>query len=174
MHLSQIIKQINVKNVQDENLPLLGLNCNKAFMPSIANTIGTDLSKYKVIVKGQFACSLMQVARDVLVPICKFDEYDKAIMSSAYFIFEVVNKEVHPDYLMCFFRTKRFDDNAMFYSSGGIRGALSWERFLDIDVPVIPYDEQIKIVEEYKTISERISIKEAINNNLLLHDCCCN
>ena len=167
MHLSQIIRQVNEKNVFDENLPLLGLNCNKVFMPSIANTIGTDLSKYKIIKKGQFACSLMQVARDGLVPICKLDEFEKAIMSSAYFIFEVINKEVHPDYLMCFFRTKRFDDNAMFYSSGGIRGALSWERFLDIDVPIIPYQEQLKLVSQYKTINERITIKEAINNNLL-------
>lgn len=166
MKLSDIVKPINVKNSNNEDYILLGLNCNKEFMPSIANTIGTDLSKYKIIKKGQFACSLMQVARDGLVPICRLADYEFAIMSSAYSIFEVFNENVNPDYLMCFFRTQRFDDNAMFFSAGGIRGALSWERFLDIDVPIPSLEEQNNFVNNYNSICNLIATKEAINNNL--------
>lgn len=166
MQLRDIVTQVNEKNSAKYDVPLLGLNCSKEFMPSIANIIGTDLTKYKIIRKGEFACSLMQVARDGLVPIRLLEEYEVAIMSSAYFIFKVVNKDVLPEYLMLFFRTKRFDDNAMFYSSGGIRGALSWDRFLDIDVPVPDLDSQKKIVDQYYKIQKAICIKEAINNNL--------
>ena len=169
MQLRDIVIQVNEKNSAKYDVPLLGLNCSKEFMPSIANIIGTDLTKYKIIRKGEFACSLMQVARDGLVPIRLLEEYEVAIMSSAYFIFKVVNKDVLPEYLMLFFRTKRFDDNAMFYSSGGIRGALSWDRFLDIDVPVPDLNSQKKIVDQYYKIQKAICIKEAINNNLLEH-----
>jgi type I restriction enzyme S subunit len=38
-------------------------------MPSVANVSGTDLSKYKVIRKGQFAYSAMQVGRDETIRI---------------------------------------------------------------------------------------------------------
>jgi type I restriction enzyme, S subunit len=43
---------------------LLGINITKNFMPSVANTSEVDLSKYKIIQKGQFAYSAMQVGRD--------------------------------------------------------------------------------------------------------------
>ena len=62
--LGDYIRQVDVRNRDLAVDNLVGLTIEKAFIPSVANTIGTDLSNYKVISKGQFACSLMQVSRD--------------------------------------------------------------------------------------------------------------
>ena len=51
---------------------LVGLTIEKRYIPSVANVIGTDLSKYKVIKQGQFACSLMQVSRDGKMPVAMY------------------------------------------------------------------------------------------------------
>lgn len=135
---------------------LVGLTINKAFISSVANTIGTDLSNYKVISKDQFVCSLMQVSRDGKIPVAIFKE-DKAIMSPAYPIFEVYRpNELMPDFLMMWFSRSEFDRQAAFYAVGGVRGSLTWEDFCDLTLPIPPIEEQRKIVAEYQTIERRI------------------
>lgn len=167
-YLNQLIKEVSIKNRNNEDLPLLGVNKGKNFMPSVANTIGTDLSNYKIVKKGQFATNLMHVDRDELVPVALLADYDKALISPAYNVFEIIDETiVIKEYLMICFKRKTFDKNAWFLSGSSIRGNLEWKNFLDIDVPIPSIEEQKKIVDEYNSIYERIIIKEAINNNLL-------
>ena len=145
---------------------LVGLTINKAFIPSVANTIGTDLSNYKVIRKDQFACSLMQVSRDGKMPVAMF-EGECAIMSPAYPMFEVVDKTVLlPQYLMMWFSRNEFDREASFYAVGGVRGSLTWQDFCDMTLPIPPIEQQRKIVAEYETISKRIRLNEQMITRL--------
>jgi type I restriction enzyme S subunit len=98
--LGDYIREVNVRNKDLKVTKLVGLTIDKAFIPSVANVIGTDLSNYKVIRKEQFACSLMQVSRDGKMPVAMFEE-DAAIMSPAYPMFEVIDKKtLLPQYLM--------------------------------------------------------------------------
>ncbi|WP_300796665.1 hypothetical protein [uncultured Bacteroides sp.] len=60
--LGDYIREVDVRNRDLEVTKLVGLTIDKSFIPSVANVIGTDLSKYKIIRKEQFACSLMQVS----------------------------------------------------------------------------------------------------------------
>jgi type I restriction enzyme S subunit len=46
-----------------------GLNIQKEFMPTVANTEGLDESKYKVVRKHRFVFSGMQTGRDVCIRI---------------------------------------------------------------------------------------------------------
>lgn len=87
--LGDYIREVDVRNRDLEVTKLVGLTIDKSFIPSVANVIGTDLSKYKIIRKEQFACSLMQVSRDGKVPIAMLKERE-AIMSPAYPVFEVL------------------------------------------------------------------------------------
>ena len=102
--LGDYIREVNVRNRELKVTKLVGLTIDKAFIPSVANVIGTDLSNYKVIQKEQFACSLMQVSRDGKMPVAMFEE-DEAIMSPAYPMFEVIDKTVlmpHCQLQVCF------------------------------------------------------------------------
>ena len=158
--LGDYIREVNVRNSGLKVTKLVGLTIDKAFIPSVANVIGTDLSNYKVIRKEQFACSLMQVSRDGKMPVAMFEE-DEAIMSPAYPMFEVVDKtELLPQYLMMWFSRKEFDREASFYAVGGVRGSLTWEDFCNLRFPIPSIARQREIVEEYETLSRRIRLNE--------------
>lgn len=158
--LGDYIREVDVRNRDFEVKELVGLTINKAFIPSVANTIGTDLSNYKVIRKEQFACSLMQVSRDGKMPVAMF-EGECAIMSPAYPMFEVVDKNILlPQYLMMWFSRNEFDREASFYAVGGVRGSLTWQDFCDMTLPIPPIEQQRKIVTEYEAVSRRIRLNE--------------
>ena len=163
--LGDYIREVNVRNRELKVTKLVGLTIDKAFIPSVANVIGTDLSNYKVIRKEQFACSLMQVSRDGKMPVAMFEE-DEAIMSPAYPMFEVINKTMlMPQYLMMWFSRSEFDREASYYAVGGVRGSLTWEDFCNMQLPIPSITRQREIVSEYETLTNRIRL----NNQMIQH-----
>ena len=164
--LGDYIKEVNVRNRELKVTKLVGLTIDKAFIPSVANVIGTDLSNYKVIRKEQFACSLMQVSRDGKMPVAMFEE-DEAIMSPAYPMFEVIDKTVlMPQYLMMWFSRSEFDREASYYAVGGVRGSLTWEDFCNMQLPIPSITRQREIVSEYETLTNRIRLNNQMIQNL--------
>ena len=164
--LGDYIREVDVRNRDLSITTLVGLTINKAFIPSVANVIGTDLSHYKIIRKEQFACSLMQVSRDEKIPVAMFAE-DEAIMSPAYPMFEVIDHSILlPQYVMMWFSRKEFDREASFYAVGGVRGSLTWEDFCDMKLPIPSIERQRVIVAEYETLSKRIRLNEQMISTL--------
>ena len=102
--LGDYIRLVDKRNKDLKVKTLLGLTINKSFIPSVANTVGTNMANYKIIKKNQFACSLMQVRRDKKIPIALLRDYDEAIISQAYPVFEVTDEKIlNPEYLMMWF-----------------------------------------------------------------------
>jgi type I restriction enzyme S subunit len=146
---------------------LLGLSIDKIFIPSVANTVGSNMANYKVIRKGQFACSLMQVRRDKKIPVAMQNDYNEAIISQAYPVFEIKNTDdLLPEYLMMWMSRSEFDREACFYAVGGVRGSLEWEDFCNMELPVPTIEKQREIVREYHTIVDRIKLNEQLNQKL--------
>jgi len=161
--LGDYIREVNVRNRELKVTRLVGLTIDKAFIPSVANVIGTDLSNYKVIRREQFACSLMQVSRDGKMPVAMFDD-EEAIMSPAYPMFEAIDKsKLLPQYLMMWFSRKEFDREASYYAVGGVRGSLEWSDFCNMQLPVPSIERQREIVSEYETLTRRIRL----NNQMI-------
>ena len=92
--LGNHIRLIDTRNRESITDRVLGINIDKFFMPSVANVIGTDLSKYKLITKGKFACNPMHVGRDERLPVALYAEEEPAIVSPAYFMFEVIDNSI--------------------------------------------------------------------------------
>ena len=165
--LDELVERIDERNSDRTISDLIGVSIDKCFIKSVANTNGTDLSKYKIIRKNDFAVSLMQVSRDGKIPVARLEEYDAAIMSPAYPIFRVKeNNVILPEYLDMWFKRPEFDREAAFIAVGGVRGSMPWEEFAKMKLPVPPIEEQRKVVERYKTITSRIALKRQINDNL--------
>ena len=156
---------LNYSDLAVENL--VGMNINKEFMPSVANTIGTDLTKYKVIKKNQFAYNHMQVGRDRTIRVARYPNDDSAIISPAYKIFQVTDEKILlPEFLMLYFRRSEFDRVCWFHTDSSIRGSMDWSKFCDLEIPLPNLEVQKKIVDIYQFFNERIALKERINNNL--------
>ncbi len=165
--IGQYIRLVDERNFDLKVETLLGLTINKDFIPSVANTVGSDMSRYKIIRKNQFACSLMQVRRDKKIPVALQRNYKEAIISQAYPVFDVTNKdELLPEYLMMWFTRSEFDREACFYAVGGVRGSLEWEDFCNMQLPVPDIEKQKAIVKEYNTIVNRIKLNEQLNQKL--------
>lgn len=160
----RLVDNRNKNNITDR---VLGINIDKYFMPSVANVIGTDLSKYKLITKGMFACNPMHVGRDERLPVALYTEEEPAIVSPAYFMFEIIdNSFLDENYLMMWFRRPEFDRNCWLHTDGSVRGGITWEDICMLELPVPPINEQRKIVQAYQTITNRIELKKQINDNL--------
>ena len=166
--IDELVVRIDERNMSNEDIPLVGLSIDKCFIHSVANTIGTDLSKYKRIYKKDFAVSLMQVSRDSKIPTACLKEYDIAIMSPAYSIFRVKDEKVIlPEYLEMWFQRSEFDREAAFIAVGGVRGSMPWDEFAMMKVAVPNIEKQKKIVRAYRVINDRIVLKKKINDNLV-------
>lgn len=143
---------------------LLGVNITKNFMPSVANQSGLDLSKYKLIRKGQFATNLMHVNRDDVLPVALFQGDEPAIVSPAYITFEIKDEsEMLPEFLMLEFLRPEFDRRAWTYCDSSVRGGLEWERLCEIEIPIPHIDEQRKYVALYKGL---LNNQKAYENSL--------
>ena len=165
--LGNHIRLIDTRNRESITDRVLGINIDKFFMPSVANVIGTDLSKYKLITKGKFACNPMHVGRDERLPVALYDEEEPAIVSPAYFMFEVVDNNIlNEDYLMMWFRRPEFDRICWLHTDGSVRGGITWDDICRLELPIPPIENQLEIVNSYKAITERIALKQKINDNL--------
>lgn len=158
--IGSLISMVDVKNKDNSVSNLLGINISKNYMPSIANSTNLDLTKYKVIKKGVFACNIMHVGRDERLPIALYRDEEPALVSPAYKTFEVLDDEVVlPEFLMMFFQRPEFDRLTWFYCDSSIRGGLDWVRFCDIEVPLPPIDVQ----KQYVAIHHALEIRKEIS-----------
>lgn len=165
--LGNHIRLIDNRNKDLVTEQVLGINIDKFFMPSVANVIGTDLSKYKLIQKGNFACNPMHVGRDERLPVALYTDNEPAIVSPAYFMFEIKDTTVlNADFLMMWFRRPEFDRICWLHTDGSVRGGITWDDICRMEIPVPTMDEQLEIVKSYQSITERIALKKQINVNL--------
>ena len=165
--LGKHIRLVDYRNSEEVTSTVLGISIDKEFMPSVANVIGTDLCRYKLISKGLFACNPMHVGRDERLPIALYEKDSPAIVSPAYFMFEIIDRDVlNEEYLMMWFRRPEFDRECWFMTDGSVRGGITWDDLCRIKLPVPSYARQCEIVESYRAITDRIALKRAENDNL--------
>ena len=165
--IDELVERIDERNSDGKISTLIGVSIDKCFINSVANINGTDLTKYKIIRRDDFAVSLMQVSRDSKIPIARLKDYDQAIMSPAYPIFRVRDTSVIlPEYLEMWFMRPEFDREAAFIAVGGVRGSMPWEEFAKMRLPVPSLEKQHQIVRAYQIVADRIEIKRRINDNL--------
>ena len=165
--LGNYIRLIDTRNKDNVTNKVMGINIDKFFMPSVANVIGTDLSKYKLITKGKFACNPMHVGRDERLPVALYGEDEPALVSPAYFMFEIIDNTVlDENYLMIWFCRAEFDRICWLHTDGSVRGGITWDDICRMEIPVPDIDEQRKMVEAYKSVERRIELKRKINDNL--------
>ena len=165
--LGEYIRQVDIRNKEGKKENLLGVSVQKQFIQSIANTVGTDFTKYKVVKKGQFTYIPDTSRRGDKIAIALLEDYEEGLVSNVYTVFEVIDTEkLLPEYLMLWFSRPEFDRYARFKSHGSVREVMDWEEMCKVELPVPDIEKQRKIVKAYKTITDKIALKQKINDNL--------
>lgn len=166
--LGEFIRQIDIRNTEGKEDNLLGVSVQKQFIPSIANTVGTDFTKYKVVKKGQFTYIPDTSRRGDKIAIALLQDYEEGLVSNVYTVFEVIDEEkLLPEYLMLWFSRPEFDRYARFKSHGSVREIMDWDEMCKVELPVPSIEKQRSIVKAYKAITDRIELKRRINDNLV-------
>lgn len=156
--LGDYIRPVDVRNRDLKVTKLLGVSISKEFMPSIANIIGTDMSNYKVVTKGQFAYGPVTSRNGDKISVALLDNFDEAIISQAYSVFEITNPDIlDSEYLMMWFRRPEFDRYARFHSHGSAREVFDWDEMCEVRLPIPPIERQREAVAEYNAIGNRIA-----------------
>lgn len=165
--LGDFIRQVDVRNTDGKEENLLGVSVQKMFIPSIANTVGTDFTKYKVVKRGQFTYIPDTSRRGDKIGIALLTDYDEGLVSNIYTVFEVKDEnELLPEYLMLWFSRPEFDRYARFKSHGSVREIMDWDEMCKVELPVPSIEKQRSVVKAYNTITDRIELKRKINDNL--------
>lgn len=155
--LGDYIRQVDVRNRDLAVDNLLGLSISKQFIPSIANTIGTDMANYKVVQPRQFGYVPVTSRNGDKITVALYNGDKPCIISQAYIVFEVTDTDkLLPEYLMMWFRRPEFDRYARFKSHGSAREVFEWDEMGDVMLPVPSIEEQRKIVAEYQAVERRI------------------
>ena len=164
--LGEYIEVVDIRNKDLAITNLLGVSITKKFITSIANIVGTDLSSYKIVRSGQFAYGPVTSRNGEKISIALLDDED-CIISSSYTVFQVIDKEaLDPEYLMLWFSRPEFDRYARYKSHGSVREIFGWDELCQVELPIPSIDEQREIVKAYKAITDRIALKQKINDNL--------
>lgn len=164
--LGNYIRQVDERNRDLSVDKLLGVSITKQFIPSIANIVGTDLSNYKIVRTGQFAYGPVTSRNGEKISIALLLE-DDCIISSSYSVFEIIEKNaLNPEYLMLWFSRPEFDRYARYRSHGSVREIFDWDEMCQVELPVPSIEKQNEIVEAYRAVTDRIALKQKINDNL--------
>ncbi|MBM3204255.1 restriction endonuclease subunit S [Candidatus Woesearchaeota archaeon] len=163
VRLGDYIEIYDVKNVESQDLPFCGINKDKTFMPTVADTNELDKSKYKIVKKDVFVFSGMQTGRDICIRLALYEKSDSILVSPAYTTFVVKDKsEILPEYLFIQFNRLEMDRYGWFLSDGSIRSNLDWSVFCDIMIPLPDIDTQQELVDTYNGLKALAEHNEAL------------
>lgn len=143
-------ERCNIPNLTNDEVS--GVNKDKEFFEP-SNQIGSDTSKYKIVPPHYFACNLMHVGRDVVLPIAYNHSGKNKVVSPAYFVFKFKeNDELLSDYFFLYLKSDERDRYFWFNTDSSVRDGMAWEEFINVDIELPPIDIQQKYVDLYKSM----------------------
>ena len=159
--LGEYIRQVDIRNKEGKKENLLGVSVQKQFIQSIANTVGTDFTKYKIVKKGQFTYIPDTSRRGDKIAIALLEDYEEGLVSNVYTVFEVIDTEkLLPEYLMLWFSRPEFDRYARYMSKGSAHEFFEFDEMCRVKIPLPPIEIQRAIVNIYKCANEAKQIAE--------------
>ncbi|SDH29913.1 restriction endonuclease subunit S [Winogradskyella thalassocola] len=164
--LGDYIEPCNEKNDGNVIKKLQGISNRKYFQKAKTNTIGIDLSKYRVVRTGQFAFNRATTRNGDKISIALRHGKD-CIVSPSYRIFKSKDENIlNSEYLMMWFKRPDFDRYARFKSHGSAHEFFDWDEMQEVELPIPSIEKQRDIVAEYNTIVNRIKLNETLNQKL--------
>lgn len=163
VRLGDYIELCDEVNSAGKEYPMLGINKDKVFMPTVANVTTVDIRKYKVVSKGRFVFSGMQTGRDVCIRIALYDNDTPALISPAYTTFTVrEDKDMLSEFFFMYFMRAEMDRYGWFISDSSVRSNLDWVRFVEIQIPLPSPEKQRELVATWKGLRDMKEQNEAM------------
>lgn len=160
--VGDLLEEIDVRNTDGSITSVQGINIEKQFMPSVADTSSVNLRNYKVVHEGQFAYSSMQTGRDECIRIALHDKSTPILISPAYSVLQVKDPSIVAEYIMLWFSRPETDRYGWFASDASVRANLDLDRFYEIQIPMPDTSKQQSIANIYIAYMLRREINEQL------------
>jgi len=167
--IGDIAVEVSSKNGRKKSLPVLSCTKYDGLVDSLEyfgrQIFSEDVSKYKVVKRGQFAYATNHIEEG---SIGYQDVYDEAVVSPMYTVFET-KVRVNDVYLYRLLKTELYRHIFESNTSGSVnrRGGLRWSDFAKIKVPLPSLDEQCKIVEVLDAADSEIKTSMKLRGQLI-------
>lgn len=165
--LGPYIKRTDKRNTNNEIKEVKGLSTTKRFRPPSSKVNKDNLTKYKIVLRDQFAF-VQTTNNEKCLVTCLSDFNFPIIVSSVNEVFEIVDtNKLLPKYLYLQFLRPEFDRYARFNSWGSARETFNWDDMCRVKIPLPPIDVQQAIValhdctEEARKIAEEAKVQLA-------------
>lgn len=143
-------EKCNIPNLINNDVS--GVNREKEFFEP-SNQVGTDTSKYKIVPQNYFACNLMHVGRDIVLPIAYNHSEKRKVVSPAYIVFKLKdNDEILGDYFFLYLKSSERDRYFWFNTDGSVRDGMTFEDFVNVEIEIPPIKIQQKYVKVYNAM----------------------
>ena len=162
--LGDFIESIDERNSKLEVKLSQGISNDKYFQEpkQVAENSAAD----KIVRKGYFAYNRATTRNGEKISIA-YREGPDCTVSSAYQVFRVKDEEkLNPKYLLMWYKRPDFDRYARFRSHGSAHEFFEYDEMCDVRIPLPSIERQREIVEEYETLSRRISLNEQMIQKL--------
>lgn len=148
--VKQLKQTCNISKLTEYDIS--GVNKEKEFFEP-SKQVGEDTSKYKNVPPDHFACNLMHVGRDRLLPIALNHTEKTKVVSPAYTVFSIVSDSpLLKEYFMIMLKSQERDRHFWFQADSSVRDGMTWEDFCSLIVEVPPIEIQQKYVNIYKAM----------------------
>lgn len=129
-----------------------GVNKDKEFFEP-SKQVGADTSKYKIVPPNHFACNLMHVGRDKILPIALNHTQKEKIVSPAYTVFSIIQgTPLLTDYFFIMLKSEERDRAFWFNTDSSVRDGMSLKDFCAIEIDLPPLAIQQKYVDVYNAM----------------------
>lgn len=160
--VGDLLEEIDSRNADGSITNIQGINIEKQFMLSVADTASVNIRNYKVLREGQFAYSSMQTGRDKCIRIALYDKDTPALISPAYSVLRVKEPSAVAEYIMLWFTRPETDRYGWFASDASVRANLDLDRFYEIQIPMPDTAKQQAIANIYIAYMLRREINEQL------------
>ena len=133
-----------------------GVNRDKEFFEP-SKQVGADTSKYKVVPPDYFACNLMHVGRDIVLPVALNHSGKKKYVSPAYTVFKIKDEStILKEYFFLLLNSKERDRYFWFHTDSSVRDGMDWGTFCDLEIEIPAISIQKKYVDIYRGMQENL------------------
>ncbi|RXZ28642.1 restriction endonuclease subunit S [Fusobacterium necrophorum] len=161
--IGEYIEEVNERNIDSYNSNILGVESSHSFCKTKANTIGLNLSNYKVVSKMDFTYNPSRINLGSIALL----KDNKCIVSPMYIVFRVMNiKKIIPEFLMIWFSRDEFKRSTLFFATGSVRDTFDFNLMKEVKIPIPDIKVQQSIADIYKVYKKRKEINEKLKTQI--------
>lgn len=145
VELGKHVRQVSQRNRDEADFEVFSVTNSEGFTKSTdyfsKEVFSKDVSKYKVVSPGQFAYNPSRIN----VGSIDYLRHDSAVLVSPLYIVFEGNKDLHADYLLRYLKSDWGNAQIRANTEGAVRDSLKFKGLENINLPLPPLDDQIRI-----------------------------